>query len=99
MSLDRVREAQMEQASALRQQGAALQDLADTLRKIATIQLQTVQAIKRLDRERDTPPKKSPPSSRLTASEGMQWAGVAIMLAYIAKGGDPSLLLKALFGG
>ena len=99
MNLDRLHEAQIQANTALRQQGEALRRLTLTLREIASIQLETVQAIKRLDREERTPQPKSQPSSRLIASDVMQLAMAGLLLLYVIRGGDPGLIVKALFGG
>lgn len=99
-NLDRMHETQMRTHMALHQQGALLHDLVALQKEAVTMHREVAKAIASIKADKDSSPAvKSPPSSKLIASDAMQWVGAAILLLYVAKGGDPTVLLKALFGG
>jgi hypothetical protein len=97
MSLDRVREAQMEAQSALQRQGALLHDLVLLNRETVKIQQQTVRMLGSISKARaSTPPETSPVSSQPTAKDVLQWIAAVGMVTWVIKGGDPAPLLKML---
>lgn len=100
MSLDRLREGQLQAHSALHQQAELLRDLVVLQKETVRVQRQTAQMLVNISKAKDSTPRAtSPESSKLTATAATQWAAAAVMLIYVIKGGDPAILLKALFGG
>jgi hypothetical protein len=97
MSLERVREAQMEAQSALQRQGALLHDLVLLNRETVKIQQQTVRMLTSISKAKESLPQdKSPRSSPLIASDAIQWVVAAGLVAFVLRGGDPGALLKML---
>lgn len=97
LSLDRVREAQLETQAALHRQGLLLHDLVLLNQETVKIQQQTARMIANISKARaSTPPAMSPASSQPTAKDALQWVAAVAMVAWVIKGGDPASLLKVL---